>query len=96
MEKASWLNGSLDTLTAAVVGVIANLTVWFALHVFFNRIDERQLGPLRLYAPDTTSFSWQAALLAIIAALIIFRLKWNVIAVLAVAGLSGIGLSFIT
>ena len=96
MENASWLKGGLATLTAAVVGVIANLTVWFALHVFFSQIDERQLGPLRLYAPDPSRFSWQAALLAIFAAILIFRLNWNVIVVLVAAGLGGLGLSLIT
>ncbi len=95
MENARWLKGGLVTLTAAVVGVIANLTVWFALHVFFSEIDERQLGPLRLYWPDPSTFSSQAALLAIFAAVLIFRLKWNVIAVLAAAGLCGVGLSLI-
>lgn len=95
MENARWLKGGLATLTAAVVGVIANLTVWFALHVFFSQIDERQLGPVRLYWPDPSTFSWQAALLAIFAAVLIFRLKWNVIAVLAAAGLGGVGLSFV-
>ena len=96
MENASWLKGGLATLTAAVVGVIANLTVWFALHVFFSQVNDRQLGPLRLYWPDPGSFSWQATLLAIFAAFLIFRLKWNVIAVLIAAGLGGLGLSFFT
>lgn len=96
MENATWLKGGLATLTAAVVGVIANLTAFFALHTFFSRIDDRQLGPVRLYWPEPSSFSWQAALLAIFAAFVIFRLKWNVIAVLIAAGLGGIGLSFIT
>ena len=96
MENARWLKGGLATLTAAIVGVIANLTIWFASHVFFSQIDERQLGPVRLYWPDPSTFSWQAALLAIFAAVLIFRLKWNVIAVLIAAGLGGIGLGFIT
>jgi chromate transporter len=95
MENARWLKGGLATLTAAVVGVIANLTVWFALHVLFSQIDERQLGPVRLYWPDPSTFTWQAVLLAIFAAFLIFRLKWNVIAVLAAAGFGGVGLSFI-
>jgi hypothetical protein len=46
--------------------------------------------------PDAASFSWQAALLATFAAILIFRLKWNVIAVLVAAGMGGIGLSFVT
>jgi chromate transporter len=96
IENASWLNGGLATLTAAVVGVIANLTVWFVLHVFFSQIDERQLGPLRLYWPNPSTFSWEAALLATFAAFLIFRLRWNVIAVLVAAGFGGIGVSLIT
>lgn len=90
MENAKWLKGGLATLTAAVVGVIANLSVWFALHVLFARVGERQYGPLRLYWPDAVSFNWQAALLTIIAAVLIFRFKWNVIKTLAAAGLGAL------
>ncbi len=90
MENARWLKGGLATLTAAVVGVIANLSVWFALHVLFSRVGERQFGPLRLYWPDTTSFSWQAALLTLLSAVLIFRFNWNVIKTLAAAGLGGL------
>lgn len=90
MENAKWLKGGLATLTAAVVGVIANLSVWFALHVLFVRVGERHYGALRLYWPDAASFSWQAALLTILSALLIFRFKWNVIKVLAAAGLGGL------
>jgi chromate transporter len=90
MENARWLKGGLATLTAAVVGVIANLSVWFALHVLFARIGQRQFGPLRLYWPDGGSFSWQAALLTLLSAVLIFRFKWNVIKVLAAAGLGGL------
>lgn len=90
MENAKWLKGGLSTLTAAVVGVIANLSVWFALHVLFARVGERQFGPLRIYWPDYSSLSWQAALLALLSAVLIFRFKWNVIKVLAAAGMGGL------
>jgi chromate transporter len=90
MENARWLKGGLATLTAAVVGVIANLSVWFALHVLFERVGERQYGPLRLYWPNAGSFSWQAALLTLLSAVLIFRFKWNVIKTLAAAGLGGL------
>lgn len=70
--------------------MIANLSVWFALHVLFSRIGERQNGPLRLYWPDAGSFSWQAALPTLLSALLIFRFKWNVIKVLAAGGLGGL------
>jgi chromate transporter len=90
MENARWLKGGLATLTSAVVGVIANLSVWFALHVLFVRVGERQYGPLRLYWPEAASFNWQAALLSILSAVLIFRLKLNVIKTLAAAGLGGL------
>lgn len=90
MENAKWLKGGLATLTAAVVGVIANLTIWFALHVLFARVGELQYGPLRLYWPDPASFSWQAAMLTLLAAVLIFRFKWNVIKTLAAAALGGL------
>ena len=90
MENAKWLKGGLATLTAAVVGVIANLSVWFALHVLFARVGERQYGSLRLYWPDGSSFSWQAASLTLMSALLIFRFKWNVIKTLAAAGIGGL------
>lgn len=90
LENAKWLKGGLATLTAAVVGVIANLTAWFALHVLFAQVGERNFGALRLYWPQTGSFVWQAAVLAILSAVLIFRFKWNVIKTLAVAGVGGI------
>lgn len=90
MENAKWLKGGLTTLTAAVVGVIANLTAWFGLHVLFSRITEQQYGPVRLFIPDTDTFSWEAAMLVAFTAFLIFRLKWNVLAVLSVAALGGL------
>ena len=90
MENAKWLKGGLATLTAAVVGVIANLTAWFALHVLFNVVGERRFGPFRIYWPDVATFNWQAAILCIMSFFLIFRLRWNVIAVLAVAAFCGV------
>jgi len=44
------LSGALSAITAAVVGVILNLTVWFALHVLFGQVTEKHAGPLRWFA----------------------------------------------
>lgn len=96
LENARWLKGGLATLTAAVVGVIANLSVWFALHVLFARVGEFNYGPLRLFGPDPSSFSWQAGLLAATAAVLIFRFKWNIIQVLALTGLGGLLLGWLS
>jgi chromate transporter len=90
MQNARWLKGGLAALTAAVVGVIANLSVWFALHVIFRQISVQTVGPLHLQIPQWTSFDWRAALLAALAGWLIFRLGWNVIKVLALVGMGGL------
>ncbi len=90
LEHAVKLKGGLAALTAAVVGVIGNLTVWFVLHVLFARVSEEQAGPLRLYVPDWASFDWRAGLLAALSAVLIFRFGWSVIKVLGLAAVGGL------
>ena len=46
------LHGALSALTAAVVGVILNLSIWFLLHVFFEKISDLQFGPINLLWPN--------------------------------------------
>lgn len=89
LGNAVRLNGGLAAVTAAVVGVIANLTAWFALHVLFAEVGQRQFGPLRLYWPDPASFEWRAGVLAAIACAMVFGLKWSVLRVLMAAALGG-------
>lgn len=89
LGNAVRLKGGLAAVTAAVVGVIANLTAWFALHVLFAEVGQRQFGPLRLYWPDPVSFDWRAGVLAAIACALVFGLKWSVLRVLVAAGLGG-------
>lgn len=93
LEHARKLKGGLAALTAAVVGVIANLSLWFFLHVLFTRVSEAHWGPVRLYLPDWASLDWHAALLAALSAILIFTLRWNVIRVLAVAAVGGLVLA---
>ena len=89
LGNAVRLKGGLAAVTAAVVGVIANLTAWFALHVLFAEVGQRQSGPLRLYWPDPASFDWRAGVLAAIACALVFGLKWSVLRVLMAAALGG-------
>ena len=89
LSHAVRLKGGLAAVTAAVVGVIANLTAWFTLHVLFADVGERQFGPLRLYWPDPASFDWRAGVLAALCAALIFGAKWSVLRVLGVAALGG-------
>lgn len=93
LGSAVRLKGGLAAVTAAVVGVIANLTAWFALHVLFASVGQRQFGPLRLYWPNPASFDWRAALLAVLACGLAFGLKWSVLRILAVCAAGGLALS---
>lgn len=90
MGNARRIKGGLAAVTAAVVGVIANLTAWFALHVLFAAVGEQVFGPLRLYVPDWTSFDWRAALLAALACVLVFGANWSVVRVLGVVALGGL------
>ncbi|MDP2131832.1 MAG: chromate efflux transporter [Erythrobacter sp.] len=93
LGNAVRLKGGLAAVTAAVVGVIANLTAWFALHVLFAAVGEQRFGALRLYWPDLASFDWRAGVLALVACLLAFRFGWSVLRILAVCAAGGLALS---
>jgi chromate transporter len=78
------LHGALSAITAAVVGVILNLSVWFTLHVFFEKVNELQFGPINLLWPNFNNVSLIAVFLTIISAWLLIKLKWNIIWVLVI------------
>jgi chromate transporter len=84
------LSGALAAVTAAVVGVILNLTIWFALHVLFPRVEEVRAGPLRWYQFDPAAVDWRAAALALVAAVLMLRLHRGLVETVAVMALLGI------
>jgi chromate transporter len=86
------LNSALAAITAAVVGIIANLGVWFALHVLFADVGEARFGWLALPAPDLASFDAAAALIAAAAGVALIRFHANMIAVLGLAAIAGAAL----
>lgn len=85
MERAVRLKGALAAVTAAIVGVIGSLALWFGGHVLFRSF----AGGL----PVWTSLDWRAALLSMLCAALLFRLKWSVLPVLGAAALGGLALS---
>jgi len=87
------LKGGLAALTAAVVGVIGNLTVWFALHVIFEDVSARKWGPLRLLMPDIQTLDLRAVALVLLAGLFAFSFKIPVIRLLAATALAGLAFS---
>jgi chromate transporter len=85
LERAKGLQSSLAAITAAIVGVIANLAVWFGVHVLFLRPDAGPLG-----FPDVTSLDWRTAVIAAGSALLLFRWRRGVVEVLGAAALAGL------
>ena len=85
------LSDGLTGITAAVVGVIANLAVFFAVHTVFAEVsDRRSYGPLRLEVPDWSTISPRAVVIAAVAFVLLFRIKWSVLRVLGACALLGI------
>jgi chromate transporter len=89
------LSGALAAITAAVVGVILNLSVWFALHVLFGQVEERHIGWLRWYAFDPLALDWKAASLAAVAAVLAFGLHRGLIEVVAVMAALGVAMRWV-
>jgi len=83
------LAGALSAITAAVVGVILNLSVWFALHVLFGEVTEQRAGILRWYAFDPNALDRHVAILAATAAILTFRFHRSLIEVIGVMALLG-------
>ncbi|KQP94078.1 chromate transporter [Methylobacterium sp. Leaf113] len=84
------LAGALAAITAAVVGVILNLAVWFALHTIFAQVTPFVAGPLRFDVPVLASLNPWALLLSAAAILAVFRFKVGVIPTLAASAAAGL------
>ncbi|MCX7285106.1 MAG: chromate efflux transporter [Novosphingobium sp.] len=95
LENAPRLKGGLAAITAAVVGVIANLTLWFALHVLFTQVAMTNVGPLAVDLPDPASLDWRVLLIALVSAVMIFRLRLGIITTLGVCAVAGLGLGLV-
>jgi chromate transporter len=81
------LGSALAAITAAVVGVILNLAIWFALHFLFAEVEPRGFGP---DMPVLSSLDFMALGLSVLAMFALFRLKWSVFAVLAACAAGGL------
>lgn len=86
------LSGALAAITAAVVGVILNLTVWFALHVLFGQVSAMRAGWLRWYAFDPLAVDLKVSALAVIAAVLAFVLKRGLVELVLVMAALGVAL----
>jgi chromate transporter len=84
------LDAALSGITAAVVGVILNLALWFSLHVLFAEVGELRATAVRLLVPDPVTIDFAALLITAGAFLALFALRWGIVRTLAAAALAGL------
>ncbi|WP_137180926.1 chromate efflux transporter [Roseomonas sp. AR75] len=90
LHGAPRLKGALAAVTAAVVGVIANLALWFALRVLFTRVETVSFGPMRLGLPDPASLVPDAMALTALAVACLFALQLGLVRTLAATAVAGL------
>ena len=88
------LKGALSAITAAVVGVILNLGIWFGLHVFFGTVTRIETGPLTLWTPELATLDWRVVALAALSGYLLLWRHWGIPAVLGLAAALALVLRF--
>ena len=83
------LQGALASIMAAVVGVIANLFAWFALHLFFAETSVTQLGMIQILTPDLASLDLRVIAITLICAFLAFGRGLGLFWLLGLAALVG-------
>jgi chromate transporter len=94
LHAAPRLKGALGAVTAAVVGVIANLALWFGLRVIFRDVQVSSFGPIRIDLPVVASLDPAALALAIFAAVLLFPMKQGLARSLGFTAIAGLVLKF--
>lgn len=84
------LKAALQAITAAVVGVILNLSIWLSLHVFFEEVTIKSVGPVILLQPSLETMNYQAVVLCLISAVFLFKMNWGILRVLFISSLGGL------
>lgn len=80
---------ALNAITAAVVGVILNLSIWFALHVFFHDVSHKQYGILKLWLPDWSTLDYRVVFLTVLCSALAFAFHWSITKILLLSAVLG-------
>ena len=88
------LSAALSGITAAVVGVVLNLALWFGLHVVFGEVDEIRTAGIRLFVPALQTIDLAALVLTAGALVAMLRFKVGMLPTLAVAAALGVVWSY--
>jgi chromate transporter len=89
------LTTALSGITAAVVGVILNLGIWFSLHTIFGEVNDRKYGLLNIPFPNLMTIDWGAVAITLIALFLYFKLKWDMLKTIGTCVVIGIVWKFV-
>jgi chromate transporter len=95
LSKSPRLAGALAAVTAAVVGVILNLSLWFALHVIFGSVTATWYGPLQIWTPELASLNVEALALACLAAVLLFGVRLGIATTLSLSAAAALSWSLL-
>jgi len=95
LRSVKWLSAGLSAITAAVVGVICNLAVWFALNVLFATVGEAEFWPFTVPVPELATLNIAALAIALGAGVALLRFHVNLFLVLGAATLAGIAVTLL-
>ncbi len=84
------LTTALSGITAAVVGVILNLGIWFSLHTIFGEVNDLKYGMLNIQNPVMSTIGWGALFITLIALFLYFKLKWDMLKTIGTCVVVGI------
>jgi chromate transporter len=89
LREARALNIALSTITAAVVGAVLNLAIWFGIHALFEQVREERIGGVRLLVPALASLDIAALAITAAAFVAIFRFRIGMLRTLGGAAVLG-------
>jgi chromate transporter len=84
------LGAALSAITAAVVGVILNLAVWFSIHTLFSVVSEFRRFGMTIDVPEIRSIDFAATAIGVLAAVLLFKFRLNMLVALLVCALIGV------
>ena len=95
IDRPRW-HGALSAITAAVVGMILNLSLWFALHVFFADLSTWNYWAFKLLLPTWETLNWQVVALTLLCAVLLFKYRLGIVRLLLFASSLGMALSLVS
>jgi chromate transporter len=95
LRRNALLSAALSGVTAAVVGVIGNLGLWFAIHTLFADVKSISFAGATLEVPVLGDLRWPTLMIAMVAAMLLFRLRASILTTLGVTGALGVAASLV-